>query len=42
MNFILILYNAGEYGGWLSRKNSIALLDLTNLKAEIIDLADSI
>jgi len=34
-----IIINPGECGGWLSGKSTIALLDLTNLKAKLIDLA---
>jgi len=34
-----IIINPGECGGWLTGKSTIALLDLTNLKAKIIDLA---
>ena len=37
-----LIINPGECGGWLSGKSTIALLDLKNLKAEIIDLADSV
>jgi putative phosphoesterase len=37
-----LILNPGECGGWLSGKSTIALLDLTNLKAKIIDLADSV
>ena len=33
-----IIINPGECGGWLSGKSTIALLNLTNLEAEIIDL----
>ncbi|MGB6369630.1 MAG: metallophosphoesterase, partial [Atribacterota bacterium] len=34
-----LIINPGECGGWLSGKSTIVLLDLTNLKAKIIDLA---
>jgi putative phosphoesterase len=34
-----LIINPGECGGWLSGKSTIALLDLANLKAEIIKLA---
>jgi len=37
-----LIINPGECGGWLSGKSTIALLDLTNLKAIIIDLASNI
>lgn len=33
-----IIINPGECGGWLSGKSTVALLDLTNLEAKIIDL----
>ncbi len=33
-----VIINPGECGGWLSGKSTIALLNLTNLEAEIIDL----
>ncbi len=36
-----IIINPGECGGWLTGKSTIALFDLTNLKAEIINLAYS-
>ena len=35
-----IIINPGECGGWLTGKSTIALLDLDNLEAEIINLAD--
>ena len=37
-----LIINPGECGGWLTGKNTIALLDLANLEAKIIDLADKI
>lgn len=37
-----LVVNPGECSGWLSGKSTIALLDLNNLKAEIIDLAESL
>jgi len=37
-----LIINPGECGGWLSGKSTIALLDLANLEAEIINLADKI
>lgn len=37
-----LIINPGECSGWLSGKSTIALLDLTNLKAIIIDLASNI
>ncbi|MBA7556318.1 hypothetical protein ES705_49020 [subsurface metagenome] len=37
-----IIINPGECGGWLTGKSTIALLDLANLEAEIIDLACSV
>ncbi len=37
-----LIINPGECGGWLTGKSTIALLDLTNLKAKIIDLASNI
>jgi len=36
-----LIINPGECGGWLSGKSTIALLDLKNLEAKIIELADS-
>ena len=36
-----LIVNPGECGGWLSGKSTIALLDLENLEAKIINLADS-
>ena len=36
-----LIINPGECGGWLTGKSTIALLDLKNLKAKIIELADS-
>jgi putative phosphoesterase len=35
-----LIINPGECGGWLTGKSTIALLDLENLEAKIIDLAD--
>jgi len=37
-----LIINPGECGGWLTGKNTIALLDLKNIEAKIIDLADSV
>jgi len=37
-----IIINPGECGGWLTGKSTIALLDLENLEAKIIELADSV
>jgi hypothetical protein len=37
-----LIVNPGECGGWLSGKSTIALLDLENLEAKIIDLTDSV
>jgi len=34
-----IIINPGECGGWLTGKSTIALLDLINLEAKIINLA---
>jgi uncharacterized protein len=34
-----LIINPGECGGWLSGKSTIALLDLENLEAKIINLA---
>lgn len=34
-----LIVNPGECGGWLSGKSTIALLDLENLEAKIINLA---
>jgi putative phosphoesterase len=34
-----IIINPGECGGWLTGKSTIALLDLENLEAKIINLA---
>ena len=34
-----LIINPGECGGWLTGKSTIALLDLENLEANIIDLA---
>lgn len=34
-----LIVNPGECGGWLTGKSTIALLDLENLKAKIINLA---
>ena len=36
-----IIINPGECGAWLTGKSTIALLDLTNLEAKIIDLHGS-
>jgi len=36
-----LIINPGECGGWLSGKSTIALLDLKNLEAKIIELAHS-
>jgi len=37
-----LIVNPGECGGWLTGKSTIALLDLTNLEAEIVELAYSV
>ena len=37
-----LIINPGECGGWLSGKSTIALLDLENSEAKIINLADSV
>jgi len=37
-----LIINPGECGGWLSGKSTIALLDLKNLEAKIIELSDSV
>ena len=37
-----LIVNPGECSGWLTGKSTIALLDLETLKADIIDLADSV
>ena len=37
-----LIINPGECGGWLTSKSTIALLDLENLEAKIIELADSV
>ena len=37
-----LIINPGECGGWLTGKSTIALLDLKNLKAKIINLACSV
>jgi hypothetical protein len=34
-----LIVNPGECGGWISGKSTIALLDLENLEAKIINLA---
>jgi hypothetical protein len=37
-----LIINPGECGGWLTGKSTIALLDLENLEAKIINLACSV
>jgi len=37
----VIIYGHRECGGWLTGKSTIALLDLANLEAKIIELANS-
>ena len=37
-----LIVNPGECGGWLSGKSTIALLNLENLEAKIINLAHSV
>jgi len=37
-----LIINPGECGGWLTGKSTIVLLDLENLEAKIINLADSV
>ncbi len=36
-----IIINPGECGGWLTKKSTIALLDLETLEAKIINIANS-
>jgi hypothetical protein len=38
----LDIINPGECGGWLTEENTVALLDLKNIEAKIIDLADNV
>ena len=37
-----IIINPGECGGWLTKKSTIALLDLETLEAKIVELAVSV
>jgi len=36
-----LIINPGECGGWLTGKSTIAVLDIANLEAKIVKLADS-
>jgi len=37
-----LIINPGECGGWLTKKSTIALLDLETLEAKIINIANSV